>query len=767
MSCPLYWRPGDPPGLFPHTTARVDTENGGGESAGGLADVSGYREVRAARGWIEVGRPDVALELLSGGIPDSPEARLYRLAGLAELGSWEEFLAALASAPDEALPAGCGPLVDRWSARSLMARGEGAAADRAFDRLADRLPALGRYVDLWRLESAAHAGDLLRGEAAWSRLEGGNLPRVASADARSLLPILYERARRADLARQWHLTLAAETRGAERASHWLAAVGLAEAAGDRTSADALRRRVVEQAPAAAAGIVLDPALRARLEIDPLRAARVLLSAGRAGAAEPFATAALEAATVDTRAREALLLRAEIRTAAGDRVGAERDYEATIARWPGDARVPEAAYELARLALDDRDGPVARRRLEDFLARFPSHPRFTAALYLLADSYQDDWSYQDDRRSNSSFASFADRAIELFDRVARDHSGSFFADRAEMRAAHLAYALGRYGEAERRYARYRGSESAREARYWLARAAAQQGEEAGAGEIYRSLARGDDYYALLARDRLAGRPWSARWGGAGYRPGPDAPAPGAPGGPAMQTILADPAGRTAAALLQLGERRYAAAELERAVGRIGGDRDRLEDWARALAAWGFPGLTLRIGVRLGASGAGERHAYPLGFAEAVDAEARAHGLDAYLLLALIRQESLFQADAESPVGARGLMQVMPATGREIADSTGWEGYDPGILYDPAVALHFGAHYLAAQLERFDGFWPAVLAAYNGGPHNVTLWMDFPERTQDPELWIDRIPFKETRGYVRKILAQATVYRRLYSSPAAAR
>jgi soluble lytic murein transglycosylase len=152
---------------------------------------------------------------------------------------------------------------------------------------------------------------------------------------------------------------------------------------------------------------------------------------------------------------------------------------------------------------------------------------------------------------------------------------------------------------------------------------------------------------------------------------------------------------------------------------------------------------------------------------VDAEARAHGLDAYYVMALIRQESLFDADAVSPVGAVGLMQIMPATGREIADSTGWPDYGPGLLTDPAVSLHFGARYLEDQLARFDGFWPAVLAAYNGGPQNVERWWEFPERELDAELWIDRIPYRETRNYVKKIVAQYVAYRGLHADSPASR
>ena len=137
------------------------------------------------------------------------------------------------------------------------------------------------------------------------------------------------------------------------------------------------------------------------------------------------------------------------------------------------------------------------------------------------------------------------------------------------------------------------------------------------------------------------------------------------------------------------------------------------------------------------------------------------------MALIRQESLFEAQAVSPAGARGLMQVMPETGRALAEAAGWRDYSPEILDVPAINLHFGAGYLDARLRQFEGFWPAVLASYNAGPEAVTEWWEFPERTLDPELWVDRIPYRETRDYVKKVLAQYAMYRRLYDNPRAAR
>jgi soluble lytic murein transglycosylase len=733
-TCALWWEPGAPVAIWPHEAPPPE---------GRLAeDPSGA--LVAARAWLRAGRPDVALERV-GALPAGQERDLLRRAALAAEGRWGD----LRGIPLAAVPEGCGPLVDRWTALSAAAAGDPGTAAAAFGRLAAELPDLPGYVALWRLQAAALAGDVPAGEAAWAEINRRDVPRPARDDGRALLARLYERAGRVTLARQWRVTLASESRGGERADHLLAAARLAEDQGDRAAADDLGRRALEASPRAAVALVLDPASRDRLGLDPLEAARILLEAGRPDLAEPLASVRVERGPEDER-RGALALRAEIRAARGDRPGAEADYAEFLSRWPNDPRAPRILYDRARLAERAGDGVVARERFLHFAEGHPGHDLAAAALYLAADSYQDDR----DRDPAHAVA-----AVELFDRVYRGRPGSRYADRAYMRAAHLLYALGRIAEARDRYAAYRGSESSREARYWLARSAERMGDLEAARLIYRALGASEDYYALLARDRLVSGAGLSRFEGMQYRSGPVPPLESG------ASLLADPAGRRAAALLRFGERRYAQAELERVIARTWEDRERLAAWAPALSAWGFPDLTLRIGVRL--REAGERSAYPTGFAAAIDNEARAHGLDAALMLALIRQESLFDAGAVSPAGARGLMQVMPETGRALAEAAGWPDFSMELLDVPAVSLHFGAGYLDARLREFEGFWPAVLASYNAGPEAVSQWWSFPERTLDPELWVDRIPYRETRDYVKKVLAQYAMYRRLYDDPRTAR
>jgi soluble lytic murein transglycosylase len=733
-TCGLWWEPGAPVAIWPHE----------GIPAEGRLEEEPARALEMARAWLRAGRPAAALERIDA-LPGGDDRELLRGAALAAEGRWGE-LRRIAPSP---VPEGCDDLADRWTALAAAAAGDPVTAAEAFGRLAAALPDLAGYVALWRLEAAALAGDVPTGEAAWAEVNRRDLPRPARDDGRALLARLYERAGRLGPARQWRITLASESRGGARALHLLAAARLADDQDDPAAAADLRRRALDSSPRMAVEVVLDPASRDRLGMGPLEAARILLAAGRPDVAEPLASIRVEGGPEDER-RAALALRAEIRAARGDRPGAEADYAEYLSRWPTDSRVPRILYDRARLAERSGDGEVARERFLHFAEGHAGHDLAAAALYLAADSYQDD---------RDRDPAHATEAIELFDRVSRGHPGSRYADRAYMRAAHLFFALGRTAEARDRYAAYRGSESSREARYWLARSAERMGDRETARSIYRALGAGEDYYGLLARDRLASGAGLARFEGVQYRGGPMPPSDSG------TTLLADPAGRRAATLLGFGERRYARAELERAVARSWGDRPRLAAWAPALSAWGFPDLTLRIGVRLGDTG--ERSAYPAGFAAAIDNEARAHALDATLVLALIRQESMFDSQAVSPAGARGLMQIMPETGRALAEAAGWRDYAPEILDVPAINLHFGAGYLDARLRQFDGFWPAVLASYNAGPEAVGKWWEFPERTLDPELWVDRIPYRETRDYVRKVIAQYATYRRLYDGPGTAR
>jgi soluble lytic murein transglycosylase len=153
-------------------------------------------------------------------------------------------------------------------------------------------------------------------------------------------------------------------------------------------------------------------------------------------------------------------------------------------------------------------------------------------------------------------------------------------------------------------------------------------------------------------------------------------------------------------------------------------------------------------------------YPFPFRTILIEEAKERGVDPLLAAALIRQESMFNPEATSPAGAIGLMQIVPHTGEALARRLGVRRFDLDILKHVEFNAHLGMAYLEDQLSSFEGRLPVVLAAYNAGPHRITRWREFPE-FQDDELFAERIPFAETRDYVKIVQNNARIYAALYA------
>ena len=153
------------------------------------------------------------------------------------------------------------------------------------------------------------------------------------------------------------------------------------------------------------------------------------------------------------------------------------------------------------------------------------------------------------------------------------------------------------------------------------------------------------------------------------------------------------------------------------------------------------------------------AYPTPYKDLVTQYCAEHNVDPFLVTALMRVESRFRPHVVSEKGARGLMQVMPDTGRWVAEELGIDGFDPEMLHDPRVNLRIGTWYLASLEREFGGDKVLVLAAYNAGRGNVRKWLDTSRWTGRIEE-IEGIPFPETREYVRKVLRLYEAYVRAY-------
>ena len=148
-------------------------------------------------------------------------------------------------------------------------------------------------------------------------------------------------------------------------------------------------------------------------------------------------------------------------------------------------------------------------------------------------------------------------------------------------------------------------------------------------------------------------------------------------------------------------------------------------------------------------------YPLPYRQIFDQHASAANISATWAYGIARSESLFMRDVRSSAGAVGLMQLMPATGRRVARAIQLHYSGVSTLTDPDANIRLGTTYLGRMADRYDGNRVLATAAYNAGPHRVDRWL--PEYgAVDARVWIENIPFNETRQYVRRVMAANTIF-----------
>lgn len=168
------------------------------------------------------------------------------------------------------------------------------------------------------------------------------------------------------------------------------------------------------------------------------------------------------------------------------------------------------------------------------------------------------------------------------------------------------------------------------------------------------------------------------------------------------------------------------------------------------------------IRGGLDGARElwEFAYPRAWQDTVPAASRSASVDEDLVWSIMRAESRYRAEARSPVGASGLMQIMPFTGERVAmDLLGRRQFQASELFDPETNIRVGSRYLRRLGEKFGSRIPLVAASYNAGPHRVQTWLSgFGSLSMDA--FIEHIPFVETRNYVKKVTRNYQIYRLLY-------
>lgn len=289
----------------------------------------------------------------------------------------------------------------------------------------------------------------------------------------------------------------------------------------------------------------------------------------------------------------------------------------------------------------------------------------------------------------------------------------------------------------------------EAAYWAGRTRLEIGDTAqGRAHLEHVLSQPIDYYAVMAADLLGvDFELDLPVGGRSVEPG----------------WLSEGLARLDA-LTAAGLARGADAEIARLRDRADGTRGPRLRLAEALIERGrtIDGINLGWAL-LSDEGSWDRQilhvAYPFPYRELVRREAAEWGIDPFMMAAIIRQESAFKADIVSHAGAIGLMQVMPPTGAQLARAHGPDGFTRESLTRPEVNLHLGAAFFVDMSRRYDNDLPLVLSAYNAGPTRATRWKRYPEAV-DPLRFTERIPFTETRGYVKSVRRNLGLYRVLY-------
>lgn len=282
------------------------------------------------------------------------------------------------------------------------------------------------------------------------------------------------------------------------------------------------------------------------------------------------------------------------------------------------------------------------------------------------------------------------------------------------------------------------------RYWRARALRELGRASEANPLFDALADGRDFYSLLAREEL-GTVLEAP--DVQYRPSEEE----------IRAIQQIPGIKRARALFDQGWRNEAVREWSWAMRGLAdtlllasAEHARRQGWLdRAIYS---------------AERTKQLHNHTLRYLaphrDIVLKQAREEGLDPAWVYGLMRQESRFVSDARSGVGAQGLMQLMPATAKWVANKLGWKKFNQNDVHDIQTNVALGTHYLSGIWQQLDSSQVLATAGYNAGPGRARAWKS--DGPLDAAVYIETIPFSETRDYVKKVMANAVHYSATFGS-----
>lgn len=314
--------------------------------------------------------------------------------------------------------------------------------------------------------------------------------------------------------------------------------------------------------------------------------------------------------------------------------------------------------------------------------------------------------------------------------------SYRASQYERAAAHFSALAQEVGIAERTHSA---------AAFWAARSWMRAGKPEQVLPLYeQAAAERNNFYGLLAA-RLLGQDFGTEL----TEPKLDSAS--------FAELMRSGAAKRAVALWQVGRKDGVDEELQRAVGEIDPSLD--QAYAALARQLGATALELKAAELVAERDVRLTSLYPI----PPYGPKGGYTVDQAVLLAFARQESRFQTAAVSRAGARGVMQIMPATAALVAGDRSLVRRNRAQLYDPVFSMTLGQDHLRDLLDRQNGNLIALATAYNAGPGNLSRWTAIHERTSDPLLFIESLPAAETRNYIKRVMVNLWMYRKRLGEP----
>ncbi len=626
---------------------------------------------------------------------------------------------------------------------TIARRGSALHDDRAyadavlrFDSAAQKLPQLEDWLNAFAASSLSFLGDTTEVNKRLATLDS----LMAHDWSWRTRARAYSTAKAHGRALEFATAAARSGSASKRASAWLFAAEMQKELGRASDQRVSLRRAMEIAPYSDGARDAARMLAAFARPTPseqLLAGRTLLRNGEPSRGIDVLHEWLERG-------QALETRAQVRYEIGSALfgmDSYRSAERELNRVPSNhARAADARFLIGRAQYRQGKEAAGSATFRKVAADYPRSRAATRALFFLGDLAQDN------RR-------FADAARYFKQAADREEYGGDEVSLALMRLGTLQYQQKDFAAAQKTFETYRKrAPRSEQAAFWLAQSIKSQGKNDSARAQLQQLdaRRSLSYYdvraaQLLDNDFLKDLP-----------AGPAAPT-------TPQPHIDEPIDRWML-LRDIGWNEAASFELARVKRDVAGNTNALYTIAEHLNENGHPYAGITTGRELLDKGESWntrllRILYPLPYQDIIERESRKHGVDPFFVAALMRQESRFNPRARSGANAIGLMQVVPATGRQLARGENMGTIDAEKLTDPDINIRLGTKFLGDLMKTWQSRPDAVLVAYNAGPSRMERWRSFPEFA-DPDLFVERIPFSETRDYVRVVRVNTTIYHALY-------